>query len=390
MKKADKEKLLEIQNNIENMRDIILSNAVLFAEIGAPTYEEGRRIQFLIDRFQEAQLEEVRVDETGNGMATIPGKKGKNTILIVAHADTVMKTLHDPAMSLDAERITGPGIAKNSVGLSLLASLPKILERLNIQFDDNIKLVGVTRSRGRGNLEGIHNFLDDHKRVPFRAGVCVEGVQLGRLSYSSIGMLRSKIHLEIPEDYDWSQPGSSGAIGHMNQLISNIRGIRMPREPKTNIIFGSVECGTAFNTVPLNGTLRFEIQSEDQGVVLELEEELEEILENMQAELGVKLKMVEVARRSPGGISFGHPLVKMLRATLEALDIDTVLDPSTGELTALLEHDIPSVTIGLTNGKKMHEEDEYILIDPLKKGITQLLSLLENIDQGKCDDREVD
>jgi len=379
-----------MEAEITAMRDIILSNAVLFAEIPAPTHKESKRIQFLIDRFQEAQLDNISVDEAGNGLGLIPGTEGKNTILMVAHADTVMKGLHDPVMSLDADRITGPGIAKNSIGLSLLATLPKLFERMDIRLKDNIQLVGVTQSRGKGNLAGINHFLDEHKRVLYRAGVCVEGVQLGRLSYSSIGMLRAKIFLDIPEDYDWSQTGASGAIGHMNQLISQLRGIRLPKEPKTNIVFGSLNCGTAYNTVPLQGILRFEIQSNDFGVVTEIEEEVLEILHSMEVEHGIQLRMKEIARRSPGGISFGHPLVKTVRSVLEALEVDTRIDPSTGELSALLGADIPSVTLGVSKGKKIHETDEYLLIDPICSGVTQIVSVLQNIDEGNCDDRELD
>lgn len=386
----DKKKLQSMIDEVNKMRDIILSNAVLFAEIPAPTYAEEKRIQFLIDRFQEANLQNICIDDVGNGIATIPGTEGKKNILVVAHADTVMKDVVNPTMSLDAKRITGPGIAKNSIGLSMLATIPKILERLDIRLKDNIQLVGVTRSRGNGNLEGINHFIDDKKRMLFRAGICVEGVQLGRLSYSSIGMLRGKIHLVIPEDYDWTQRGAMGAIGHMNQLINNIKGIRLPVEPKTSIIFGSLNCGTAYNTVPLNGTLRFEIQSDDLGVVSEIEEEVLEILQSMEAELGIEAKFEEIARRSPGGISFGHPLVKALRNILEELEIPTKIDPSTGELSAMLNADIPSVTIGLSSGKKIHEEDEFILIEPICKGVTQLIALLQQIDEGNCNDRELD
>ena len=48
--------------------------------------------------------------------------------------------------------------------------------------------MGSARSLGRGDLEGLRFFLDNFKK-PITAGVCIEGVKLGRLSYSSIGIV---------------------------------------------------------------------------------------------------------------------------------------------------------------------------------------------------------
>ena len=79
--------------------------------------------------------------------------------------------------------------------------------------------------------------------MPIHTGICVEGVQLGRLSYSSIGMLRGEITCSIPEQYDWTRFGASSAIATLNEIITRIQEIPIPRRPKSHIFLDSVHGG---------------------------------------------------------------------------------------------------------------------------------------------------
>ena len=140
----------------------------MVGEIPAPTGSEMERIRFFSNRMVEAGLDQISIDEAGNGMGILPGKKGKRNILVCAHADTVFSQKVDHAMSVDAKTLNGPGIGDNSLGLAAIMTLPEILRRLNIQFDDNLILMGCTRSLGRGDLGGIRFFLENNKRNIFK------------------------------------------------------------------------------------------------------------------------------------------------------------------------------------------------------------------------------
>ena len=105
---------------------------------------------------------------------------------------------------------------------------------------------------GIGDLEGIRFILDNYKRT-FSAALCLEGVRLGRLSYTSIGMLRGVISYSIPEQFDWTKFDSVGAIVDMNDIINKILEIPLPRKPRTTIMLGQMEAGTSYNTLPTKG-----------------------------------------------------------------------------------------------------------------------------------------
>lgn len=369
---------------IRDKRDSLLTDAVLLGETPSPTYGEDKRIRVIVDRFRENGLKSPIIDEFGNASAHLPGLEGQSSILIMAHADSVFSPDIRHEIQVGSDHMTGPGIADNALGLAAMIALPRLLKELGIQLRDDLILVANTRSLGRANLEGAKAFLETMSS-PVRAGICVEGSTLGRLSYSGLGTLRGEITLQVPSDYDWKRFGASGAISHLTSLINQIREIAIPKEPKTQLVFGGLRCGSSFNTSPRQGTLRFEITSEGDDIIGHMEDQLNEICEQFSAETGTQVNMEVVAKRKNCSIPFTHPLVKTTRSIMQELGITPQVDPSTGDLNALIFGGLPAVTLGLTTVKNLREINETVQLDPLYAGITQLVSLIQAIDQGICE-----
>lgn len=373
------------RDSIQPIREILLANALMIGEIPSPTKGEEERITFIGNRFTEEGLQNISIDEAGNCMAIIPGTEGEKNILVCAHSDTVFNAKVDHAMSVGPDTITGPGIGDNSLGLAAVVTLPEVLKRLNLELKDNIILLGATGSLGRGNLEGMRFFLENFKS-PIHAGICIEGIQLGRLSYSSIGMLRGEITVNVPEAYDSSQFGSSGVVTIVSKIIQQIQRIPLPSEPETQIIFGSMNAGTSFATQPTHASLRFEIHSAELGMIPKLRSKIEDITEETANATNTDIQLSIIANRQPGGLEYGHPMVKCMRKILNKLEVKPHVQPSVGELSELIKQDIPSVTIGLTKGTNKNEFNETIKIQPTFDGLSQLVALLQAIDGGICDE----
>ncbi|NBV31293.1 MAG: hypothetical protein EBR93_01950, partial [Bacteroidetes bacterium] len=222
---TDRVSLTDLRDQLRTYKESVLANLVMAGEIPAPTFSEHRRIEFLINRFIESSVSEVSVDDAGNGIGIIKGTGGEQgngrAILINAHADTVFSEKTDHTLMVGKETISGPGVADNGLGFAVLATLPQILSELDIRFHNDMILLGGVKSLGRGNLDGIRFFLD---QSPFDivAGLCIEGIQLGRLSYQSIGMFRGEITCRVPESYDWSRFGEASAVLTLNEIINKI------------------------------------------------------------------------------------------------------------------------------------------------------------------------
>ena len=374
------------REKLQSIREILLANALMIGEIPSPTEAEQERITFLSNRFTEDGLQNISIDEAGNGLAILPGTVGESNILICAHADTVFHAKVDHAMSVGPDAISGPGIGDNSLGLAAIVTLPEIIKRTGLQFRDNLILMGATRSLGRGDLGGIRFFLENNT-LPIRAAVCVEGVQLGRLSYTSVGMLRGEINVNVPSEYDWTRVGATSSVATVCKVVQRILGIPIPMEPPTKILFGSINAGTSFGTQPTTASLRFEIRSEQVGKVGELRDIIEDIIDEIANSSETEIELSVIAQRRPGGLAYAHPMVKAMRDILTTLDLKPYVEPSVGELSELINAGIPAVTLGLTKGDHKNEFQESIEIPSTFDGLAQLLALLETIDGGFCDER---
>jgi len=160
------------------LSDILLANLVMIGEVPAPTFGEEERTRLVQDRFVMGGLDNCSGDEMNNALGVIQGTEGESNILIVAHADTVFAKSVDYNINVKPDRVTGPGVGDNALGLAVLATLPHILDHLDIKLRNNLVLMAGTRSLGSGNLAGIRFFLRNFKR-PIKAGVCLGGCSWG-------------------------------------------------------------------------------------------------------------------------------------------------------------------------------------------------------------------
>lgn len=370
---------------VEKIKDILLSNLVMLGEVPAPTFGERSRVAMVQQLFNGAGLHNCSMDDMDNGMAVLPGSEGgERRHLLLAHADTVFSDKVDHTISLFPSKAVGPGVADNSLGLATLATLPRLLGELNIRLKHDVILLTPTRGLGKGNLEGLRFFLR-HNKMLLSAGICVEGAQLGRLSFSCIGMLRGEITCLVPEEYDWTKFGATNAIVSLNEVINRILEISLPTRPRTKIVLGRIEGGTSVNSVPTEARLELEIRSESARIIETVSQEIDALIAEISSRSGAQILWNETARRKPTSIPFQHPLVKTSTEVMKALNVTPRIAPSTSELSTVIGHLIPAVTLGLTTVERLNQADETAHIEPMYTGIAQLLAVLRAIDEGLCD-----
>ena len=372
------EKAPEYRDALGELREILLANVIMAGEIPSPTGEEEDLVTFLHDRFIEAGLHNVSIDEAGNGGAIFPGN-GSHNILVAAHLDKVWRKTEDHTISVLEDSMSGRGIADNSLGVAVLATLPIILEKLEVSFHSNLILLGTTGSFGRGDLGGMRFFLENTK-LKIDSALCLEGMD--RLSYSSLGMIRGEIEVKLnsKKDSPWHGAGA-GAIAPLNKIIDAIQRINRPEKPRTAILLGSVRAGSGYSVPPSSSSLRFEVRSESEEVVDRIYNQINEIVEETIANERCQVSLGVLARRYPGDIGFQHPLVKAARTIMESLDVKPRIEPSISELSALLDRGIPGLTLGITTGENRSSPDESIDIDKIFTGVAQVVAALEFIDQ---------
>src|SRR5690606_32974108 len=139
------------------------------------------------------------------------------------------------------------------------------------------------------------------------AALCLEGMELGRLSYSSLGMARGEIEVTA-----MGEAGESGVVAALAGLVRSLLDIHAREEPARHSGIGSVEAVGDDGVLPRGGLRRFGIRSENAGRVARVVEGIAGLVASRSAEgagQGIEARLGIIAHRRPGDLGEGHPLV---------------------------------------------------------------------------------
>lgn len=384
------DKLPGFVDTIRSMKETIITNIVLIGQVPAPTFNEKRRTSVFMERLAEFQVDECTTDGYRNPIGIIKGtRESKPPIFVVAHLDTIFGKDVDHYYTIQENSITGVGIMDNSVGVGVLVSLPEIFRKLNLSFESDIVLAGVIQSLGKGNLRGIRHLLKTWA-TPIRGGVCIESAELGRLNYYADGMIRCEVDCNISTADGWEHKFKPNAILVLNEVINQILKLRLPQKPRSRVIIGKISGGYKHGTIAYDATLGFEIQSNSDKMVKSIFNSIKDIIEGTSHEYEVDLKLKTLSNIHAAKLTFNHPLVKKTVAVMKKLDLTPVSGPSESELSILLSRNIPAVTLGITHGDNYHQPNATVEIEPIFKGIAQIIGVIMAIDSGVCDEHQLD
>ncbi len=371
---------------IKSIKETILANIVFIGQIPAPTFHEARRSELFLERLAEAQVDECTHDDFQNPIGIIRGQDDtKPPIFIVSHLDTFIDTDVDHNFTIKQNAITGPGIMDNSTGVGVLASLPEVIRKLDLAFDSDIVIAGVIHSLGKGNLQGIRHLLHSWE-TPIRGGICVEGGELGRLNYYSDGTKRCEITCIISSESGWEHTFKPNAILILNDVINRILTLRLPQRPRARVIIGRISGGFKHGIIAYSGTLGFEIQSDSDDMVKSIYNDISDIVDGLSHEYSVELTLNTISSIYASTLRYNHPLVKKTVAIMKELNVMPISEASGSELSMFLSRNIPAITLGLSHGENYHLINATLEIEPLYKGIAQIVGVLKAIDSGVCDE----
>ena len=370
---------------IRSIKDIIITNIVLIGQVPAPTFKEKERSHLFLERLAEFNVDECTVDGYHNPIGIIRGtSQDKPPIFVVAHLDTAKSSDLTHNFTVDEKVVTGAGLMDNSVGVGVLTSLPVIFKTLGLTFESDIVLAGVIQSIGRGNLRGIRHLLKTWS-APVRGAVCIEAGELGRLNYNSYGMIRGEIECNTAMESGFEHQFKPNAILILYEVIDKIMRLRLPQRPQSRVIIGKISGGYKHGMIAYDGMLGFEIQSDSDSMVKTIYDDIRDIVKGISHEQSVDLTLKPISSLHASKLEYSHPLVKNVVSVMKRLDLKPVSEPSESELSIFLSHKIPAVTLGVTRGKGYHLDRSTMEIEPMFKGIAQIVGVIRAIDSGVCD-----
>jgi metal-dependent amidase/aminoacylase/carboxypeptidase family protein len=209
---------------------------------------------------------------------------------------------------------------------------------------------------------------------------------LGRLNYFSDGMIRCEIICHVRSSLGRIHRYPPNAILVLNEVINRILELKLPLKPRTQIIFGTISGGLKHGQIPKQAILGLEIHSDSDQMVASVYTEIRDIVRAMAHEYEVGLRLSIISNVRAARLKYDHPLVKGALSILERLGIEPHIGPSESELSIFLSRHIPSLTIGISLGQEHQKTKASMQIEPMFKGIAQIIGILKLIDSGVCDE----
>ena len=360
-----------------NLAEATLNLAIKIQQIPAPTFSEGRRAKFIYDQFKAEGLSEVSLDPSGNIFGCLRGSGSARPLVISAHLDTVFPEGTDLSITRMEDRIKGPGIGDNSVGLAGLFGLLWGLRKRQIALPGDVWLVANICEEGLGDLRGMRLVVDRFGSQPL-AYIVLEGMALGQVYNRGLGVKRFQITIKTAGGHSWVDYGSPSAIHELAALANTLASLQLPGEPRTTLNIGRITGGVSVNTIAPEAHLELDLRSESAQELEQLASQVESLAVGAKKP-GVEVSVKVIGNRPAGEISNEDPLVCLAVKCLEDLNLRPRLNIGSTDANVPLSRGLPSICVGLTVGAGAHTLTEYIYIRPLTIGLNQLVNLVEQL-----------
>jgi acetylornithine deacetylase/succinyl-diaminopimelate desuccinylase-like protein len=360
-----------------NISDCVLDLAIQIQQIPAATFDETGRAEMIRDHFQKENLCDVELDSMGNVFARLPGDGHSRPIVVSAHSDTVFPRETDLTIRRDPDKIYGPGIGDNSLGVAGLFGLIWDLRQRQIHLPGDIWLVSNVCEEGLGDLKGMRAIVERFGNRPL-AYLILEGMAYGEVFHRGLGVQRYRITANTEGGHSWADYGVPSAIHDLSALVTKLTALKIPQQPRTSLNVGIISGGTSINTIAAQAHLELDLRSENPETLRSLVQQVEDLVLAANTPT-MKIEAEIIGQRPAGEISVKHPLVKLVVETLESQGTKPRLNIGSTDANIPLSQGLPAICIGLTHGRGAHTIGEYIFPKYLQKGLDQLVAVVLKI-----------
>ncbi len=356
---------------VEECMGRMVADAIKISQTPAPTFDEGERADLMEELYKSLKLGNVARDDVGNVIFCLSEGAARPNIYLVAHMDTSYSREEDHTASLDGEKLSGPSVADNSVGLAALITLSRILKKTDLKLGANVYCVSTVGSHGKGYSAGIRSVVDELGEN-IDAVIGVEGVELGRIGHFSQGCRILDVSCKMMEGEPEQEAERPNAVRVIAEIIHKIGGLKLPSAPDAVINFGFVEGGEEYDKIPTSSRCGIEVLSMDTDSLAHVENRVRFWVNKIAAKMGAEARIESVRQHPSGSISEDHFLVELSKDVNTFLNLKPLPGGASPDISVPLSRGIPAVALAVTEGVAQRGE-ETAFISPMSQGIKQLL-----------------
>ena len=299
------------------------------ARIPAPPFGESARGAWLVERFREVGLDDVRIDDVGNVFGVHPGF-GRRYVALSAHIDTVFPANTPLNIRQQGSRLYGPGVSDNGAGVAAMLAIAALLRTVRLRHALPFVFVGNVGEEGEGDLRGMrHIFSTPRWKDSIAYSVVLDGAGADTIVAEALGSRRFEVIVRGPGGHSWSDFGAPNPVVILARAIDAFTATPVPAAPKTTFNIGVIRGGTSVNSIPESASMKVDIRSTSMAEMERLEQALRAALnramedETLGAEMrssaqrrptGVNCEVVVIGNRPAGELAAGARILQVVRA----------------------------------------------------------------------------
>lgn len=368
---------------IQTHRENIIKEWIELTEIPAPSGYEQKRAVYMKKQFEEAGLDKVFMDSSGNVLGVWSGTPGGKKILISAHMDTVFQGVWEIKVKREGNLLKAPGIGDDTASLINLIWSIRALKQAGFEPQNTFYFMGSVGEEV--GFTGMRAFLEASKEK-FDMIIALDG-DLGKVHYGALGFGGGRITFYGPGAHTMQSRGVPNPNLAVAKAVERIYQIELPAEPVeewTILNVGMIGGGKVRNAVSQESYFVVDLRSADQGELEKAQKAIKKICQDLARECGLKVK-IELNEESkayqlPGAGK--SSLVKTVTDILEFLEVEDIESDPLGstEANVGIEKGILSVNLGRTYVRYKHSLREEADIDGLFLGMKQILLLIASLE----------
>lgn len=367
---ADNPSVLQAFRRVEALDPWGMERLLELAQIPSPPFGETARATRYAELLREAGADSVWIDPEGNVLGLRKGRRGRRTIVLDGHLDTVFPEGTDVTVRQVGDTLFAPGIGDDTRGLVVVLTTLRAMEEAGLETDDDVLFVGTVGEEGLGDLRGM-KYLFREGADPIDAWIEVDGGGLGGITSMGLGSHRYRVTFKGPGGHSW------GAFGLANPAHALGRGIRYFEDAadtltrkgsRTSYNVGVLGGGTSVNSIPFEAWAEVDMRSESPRSLETIDAALHAAMERALADENairrrgeaLTLDMDMIGDRPSGEMDPSAPLVQRAIATTRLFGAEADLGRSSTNSNIPISLGVPAVTIGRGGvGGQNHSPGEW-------------------------------
>lgn len=371
-----------VQRALQQVDDRTAEAAARLVQIGgiiAPSGQERERAVAVRALMERIGLTAARVDAVNNAVGVLPGRSDRVLVFISTLDDLATVAEHQRAADrppyVDGDRVVGPGTNTSSTTVAMLAAAEALVAT---GLRPRHTLVFAAVAQEETGLAGMKTVYDRYRdRAVAFVDILGDGA---RISYGALGIHWWRVEATGPPGHTLrgGRPNVNQGIGRAVDRILQLPHPERHADQRTALNVGVIESGSVFNHKPSEGWFSLDVRSLDAAVIDDMEQAVDSILRDVQAETTIQFERVPETLIPGGQIPGLHEadLVQTASAIARHLGLDPEPYPAgSSNMNIAIAGGTPAIGLGGDRGGQRGQPGEWASIPAMMRTAKHVLLL---------------